>query len=429
MIGRELAPPTAREETTHREIVLTCEGVRARGDRGEEALRGVGLEVHAGEVLGIAGVSGNGQRELAECILGVRLPAAGTIRFRGTDVTTLDVRRMRLLGTAYVPEDPRVDGVVLQFTVADNFILGRQDPGPFARVGVLDAAVVRGNGARLAREYDVRPLGPQRLAGTLSGGNQQKVVLGPELSAQPVLLVASEPTRGLDIAGTIINIAAFGITGYLNRLVVTPSGRGGAGVIPPFHLPAEATALPIVGPLLAMFFNQGPIAMAVLVVVLALQFFLFRSRWGLRTRAVGEHPKAADTVGIDVFRQRYLNVILGGALAGLVGAFLTLESTGSFQNGMTGGRGFIALAAMIFGRWTPIGAFAGSLLFGTATALGVMVNVRPPEGDLGSFMQSIPTFWYAALPYVATIVILAGVVGRSIPPAADGVPYEKEGRA
>jgi simple sugar transport system permease protein len=231
------------------------------------------------------------------------------------------------------------------------------------------------------------------------------------------------------IAGTILNIGAFGVTAYLNRLVITPSGRGGAGVIPPFSLPQGMTDLPVIGPILAMFFEQGPIAMSVLFIVLALQLLLFRSRWGLRTRAVGEHPKAADTVGIDVFRQRYLNVIAGCALAGLAGAYLTLESTGSFQNGMTGGRGFIALAAMIFGRWTPIGAFGGALLFGTTTALGVVVNVRPPAGDLGALMQSIPTFWYAALPYLVTIVILAGVVGRSIPPAADGIPYEKEARA
>ncbi len=231
------------------------------------------------------------------------------------------------------------------------------------------------------------------------------------------------------IAGTIINIAAFGVTGYLNRLIITPSGKGGAGVITPFALPAQVVGVPVVGPILAMFFNQGPIAMSVVFIVIALQVLLFRSRWGLRTRAVGEHPKAADTVGIDVFRQRYLNVIAGCALAGLAGAYLTLESTGSFQNGMTGGRGFIALAAMIFGRWTPIGALGGALLFGTATAVGVVVNVRPPAGDLGVLLRSIPSFWYAALPYLMTIVILAGVVGRSTPPAADGVPYEKESRA
>ena len=213
------------------------------------------------------------------------------------------------------------------------------------------------------------------------------------------------------IAGTILNIGALGVTAYFNRLIITPSGLGGAGVIPPV----------VVG--------LGPIAIATLVLVVGVHFLLFRSRWGLRTRAVGEHPKAADTVGIDVLRQRYQNVIAGCALAGLAGAYLTLESTGSFQNGMTGGRGFIALAAMIFGRWTPLGAWGGALLFGAFTALGVIVHVRPATGELGDLLGAIPTFWYAALPYLVTVVILAGVVGRAIPPAADGVPYEKEARA
>ena len=231
------------------------------------------------------------------------------------------------------------------------------------------------------------------------------------------------------IAGTMMNIAAFGVTGYLNRLIITPSGRGGAGVIPALELPDAISGLPLVGPILAMFLEQGPIAMSVIFLVLAAQFALFRTRWGLRTRSVGEHPKAADTVGINVFRQRYINVIVGCAIAGLAGAYLTLESTGSFQNGMTGGRGFIALAAVIFGRYTPIGSFLGALLFGTATAFGIIVGVRPAEGDLGTVMSSIPTFWYAAVPYLITIVILAGVVGRSTPPAADGIPYAKEGRA
>ncbi len=213
------------------------------------------------------------------------------------------------------------------------------------------------------------------------------------------------------IAGTILNIGALGLTAYFNRLVITPSGLGGAGVIPP------------------VLAGLGPIALSTLVLIGALQLLLFRSRWGLRTRAVGEHPKAADTVGIDVFRLRYQNVIAGCAIAGLAGAYLTLESTGSFQNGMTGGRGFIALAAMIFGRWTPVGAWGGALLFGAFTALGVIVRVRPAGGELGDLLGAIPSFWYAALPYLVTVVILAGVVGRASPPAADGVPYEKEARA
>src|SRR5260370_22653338 len=127
------------------------------------------------------------------------------------------------------------------------------------------------------------------------------------------------------IAGTIINIAAFGVTGYLNRLIITPSGKGGAGVITPAALPHGLVSFPFIGPILAMFFNQGPIAMSVLFIVIILQVLLFRSRWGLRTRAVGEHPKAADTVGINVIRLRYRNVSIRGAFVALARPFLPLN--------------------------------------------------------------------------------------------------------
>ncbi|HEV8516571.1 MAG TPA: ABC transporter permease [Candidatus Limnocylindrales bacterium] len=234
------------------------------------------------------------------------------------------------------------------------------------------------------------------------------------------------------ISGTIINIAALGLTGYLNRLVITPNPRLGAGTFRSWNPPKELTDLPVVGWVLDMFLDQGPIAMSVIVLVVILQVLLFRSRWGLRTRAVGEHPKAADTVGINVLRLRYRNVIVGGAFAGLAGAYLTLEAISSFQNGMTAGRGFIALAAVIFGRWTPVGAFAGALLFTASDGFGRAVQLRAPSGDfaeLGSILSAIPDQFYGALPYLVTIVVLAGVVGRSVPPAAVGQPYETEARA
>ena len=227
------------------------------------------------------------------------------------------------------------------------------------------------------------------------------------------------------ISGTIINIAAAGLTAYLYTIVSAGSPES-AGYFPPFVPPTQLTDLPVIGWILAMFLNQGPIAMSVIVIVIGFQIWLFRSRWGLRSRAVGEHPKAAETVGIDVIRLRYRNVLYGGVLAGLAGAYLSMEASNSFQAGMTGGRGFIGLAAMIVGRWTPVGAFGAALLFSSSQALGQIIKFAPPSGELGTSLLSIPGQFYDALPYLVTIVVLAGFVGRSIPPAADGQPYERE---
>ena len=202
MVGRELRPVTARTAPSSREPILEIRGLQARSDRGAAALRGIDLTVHAGEILGIAGVGGNGQSELAECVLGLREPTEGTIAIDGADVAHDDPKRTRERGVAFVPEDRRREGLVLLFTVADNFILGKQDRSPFSNRGVLDADVVRANGDHLAKEFDVRPPSGRAIVGNLSGGNQQKVVLGRELSEQPRLIVISQPTRGLDIGST-----------------------------------------------------------------------------------------------------------------------------------------------------------------------------------------------------------------------------------
>ena len=232
------------------------------------------------------------------------------------------------------------------------------------------------------------------------------------------------------ISGTIINVTALGLTSYLNRLI---KPFDSAGTFQSFHPPEALVNLPGVGWLIEMFTAVGPIAMATIILVIVVQIMLFRSRWGLRTRAVGEHPKAADTVGINVIALRYRNVLIGGVFAGLAGAYLTLEATGSFQNNMTAGRGFIALAAMIFGRWTPLGAFGGALLFMGSQAIGVAIRLAPPAGALGAWLGGIqhayPSLYnnfFTGLPYLLTIIVLAGVVGRSSAPAADGKPYVKE---
>ena len=256
------------------------------------------------------------------------------------------------------------------------------------------------------------------------------VVAGMLVSALHAWLSVSVQANQI-ISGTAINILALGLTGYLNRLI-RPSGS--AGSFDSFHPPQALIDLPLVGWIFNTFLSVGPITMSVIVFVVGMQIWLFRSRWGLRTRAVGEHPRAADTVGVNVIALRYKNVILGGIFAGLAGAWLTLEFNASFQNGMTANRGFIALAAVIFGRWTPIGAFGGALLFVFFEALGVAIRSDPPPGDLGVWLSGIqasyPSLYnnfFGAMPYLITIIVLAGVVGRSVAPAADGQPYVKEG--
>jgi simple sugar transport system permease protein len=231
------------------------------------------------------------------------------------------------------------------------------------------------------------------------------------------------------ISGTVINILALGGTAFFNQLLVSTTGLSGTSTLKKIDLPNEIVSIPIVGPLLSAVFEQGPIAFSMFVFVVLLQLLLFRSRWGLRTRAVGEHPKAADTVGIDVYFVRYRNVILGGAFAGLAGAYLTLEQFNSFQDNMTGGVGFIGLAALIFGRYTPVGAFGAALLFGAVQSMQLAVRISPPAGDLGQLVGTLPPQWFGMAPYIFTIIVLAGVVGRTIVPAADGIPYDKESRA
>jgi len=154
-----------------------------------------------------------------------------------------------------------------------------------------------------------------------------------------------------------------------------------------------------------------------MILVVLIQVMLYYTRWGLRTRAVGEHPQAADTLGVNVFKIRYINVLLGGMVAGLGGAYLVLSSVARFDELMTAGKGFIGLAAMIFGKWNPVGALGSSLIFGFADSL---------QTRLAILAVPIPSQFLLMAPYLVTMVVLAGVVGQSRAPAADGVPYEKE---
>jgi ABC-type uncharacterized transport system permease subunit len=212
------------------------------------------------------------------------------------------------------------------------------------------------------------------------------------------------------ISGTVINILAVGLTGYLNRQLFAQGAPPGLSVLPRLNVPVLST-LPWIGPIV---FQQKPITLLAIVLVVVVHLALFRTRWGLRTRAVGEHPLAADTVGVNVNRLRYMNVVLGGALAGLGGAYFTLESVPHFEPLMTNGIGFIGLAAMIVGKWLPFGALGAALLFGVAEAIPTAMQLQG---------INIPFQLVALLPYVLTIVVVAGAVGRATAPAADGIPY------
>ena len=212
------------------------------------------------------------------------------------------------------------------------------------------------------------------------------------------------------ISGTVIIILAAGTSAYLFDRNAVAQGKFG-----PVRIPLLAD-IPVIGEIL---FRNPPITYMALLLVVIVHVGLFYTRWGLRSRACGEHPRAADTVGINVNRYRYLNTMLGGALAGLAGGFLVLEAVGQFQEGMTAGRGFISLAAMIFGNWNPFGALAAATLFGYTQAL-------QNELLLAGVTQA-PRQFISMLPYVVTIVAVSGFVGRVRPPAAEGKVYETEG--
>jgi ABC-type uncharacterized transport system permease subunit len=222
------------------------------------------------------------------------------------------------------------------------------------------------------------------------------------------------------VSGMALNILALGLTTYLDyELYGTTGTPADLVAVPDLHL-TLLNGIPYVGAAIA---DQNWIVWVGLLLVAALQVFLFRTVLGLRWRAVGEHPRAAETVGIDVRRIRYAAVLASGALAALGGAYLSLGVAHSFTDGMTGGRGFIGLAAMIFGRWTPVGALGASLIFGYGNALSTSLQGATVGG------ARLPVQLLGTLPYILTILAVAGFVGRSRAPAADGLPYETEGHA
>ncbi|GIE99152.1 ABC transporter permease [Paractinoplanes rishiriensis] len=216
------------------------------------------------------------------------------------------------------------------------------------------------------------------------------------------------------VVGIVLNLFALGVTGFLYERLMQPDALkyNQPPPLPRWEVPLLSD-IPVIGPVL---FHTHLLVWAALILVVVIHFALKWTRWGLRTRAVGEHPTAADTVGVRVRGLRYVNVLLGGLIAGAGGAYFTLVSTGAFNKNMTAGAGFIALAALIFGRWTPFGALGAALFFGFAQKLAFYLSVA------GS---PVPNQFLNMLPYIATIIAVAGLVGRVRAPAADGVPYTK----
>lgn len=212
------------------------------------------------------------------------------------------------------------------------------------------------------------------------------------------------------IAGVVINIVAAGLTSFFYA-----QGKTLPELMPVVSIPLLSD-IPLIGP---VFFRNGLFALSTLFIVVAVNYALFKTRWGLRSRSVGEYPSAADAAGINVTRIRMMNVTFAGALAGCAGAFLALEAAGTFARGLTAGRGFLALAIMIFGAWNPMGALAAALFFGLSTAIASQLQADE--------VINIPQQFVNLLPFVMTLIVLSIAVGRVRPPAAAGQPYTKEG--
>ena len=260
------------------------------------------------------------------------------------------------------------------------------------------------------------------MSGVIASLTQNKIaglVVAPFAGAAIAWLLAVFAIKyGIDqvVLGFVLNVLVIGLTGFLYKKLLIPyqSTWNSGGTFAPIEIPI-LSKIPIIGPTL---FAQSIIVYLMYVAVIVIHVALFKSKWGLRTRSVGEHPTAAESVGIDVNKIRFRNVLIAGAVAGLGGAFFTLGAVGSFSKEMTAGKGFIALAALIFGRWSPLGAVAAALIFGFADNL---------QGLLTITGTPIPSEFMLMAPYIATIIAVSGFVGRVRAPAADGVAYKRGG--
>ena len=255
------------------------------------------------------------------------------------------------------------------------------------------------------------------VVGTVTGnlylGLLAALIMGGLIAALHAFLVIRFKVDQI-ISGVAINIIGAGVTSFASSrfLEKNTNALNNSGTFPVISIPL-LSKIPVIGPVL---FENNIVIFLTILLVIGMHIVLFYTPWGLRTRAVGEHPKAADTLGVNVYLTRYINVIIGGIICGLGGAYFTVGSVGRFDEIMTAGKGFIGLAAMIFGKWNPFGAYTSSMIFGFADSLQVKLQIlRTP----------IPSEFLLMAPYIVTMIVLTGVVGRAIPPAADGQPYEK----
>ncbi|MCB1499455.1 MAG: ABC transporter permease [Bauldia sp.] len=323
-------------------------------------------------------------------------------------------------------------GIGLLLAVA-AFLVWAADGKSFSLTGMLESTVVRavpialgGLAGVLSERVAVVNIGIEGmlLAGAFTGAVVGSLAGGVIGIAGAMLvgglfgfiLGALVITYRVDqiIAGVAINLFVLGMTSYLSSQVLTEYRElNNAPVFRAWAIPFLSD-IPVLGPVL---FRQNLFVYGAVIMVIIATYYLFHTRAGLRARAVGEHPEAADTLGINVYRVRYINVTIAGMVAGFGGAWFTLGSVGRFDEGMTGGRGFIGLAAMIFGRWHPVGALMAALVFGFADSL---------QQKLAILQTPIPSEFLAMAPYIATIILVAGLIGRARAPAADGKPYIKE---
>jgi ABC-type uncharacterized transport system permease subunit len=242
------------------------------------------------------------------------------------------------------------------------------------------------------------------IAATLTG-----VVLGWVLAVMAIRYRVDQI-----IVGVVINLFVLGLTSFMTQRILNDNPQfNGSEVFRAIEIPLLSD-IPFFGTVL---FKQNIFVYVTFILVAVLTFGLFHTKWGLRSRSVGEHPEAADTLGVSVYGYRYLNTLLGGAIAGFGGAYFIQGSVGQFDENMTNGRGFIGLAAMIFGRWHPIGALSAALVFGFAESVSVKLSI---------LQTPIPSEFLGMAPYIVTIVVVAGLVGKARPPAADGQPYIKD---